>query len=210
MFADRYDAAQKLVPLLSHYKKDPNAIVIAIPRGGVEIGYVIATELHLPLDVMFVKKLTLPSKPEYAIGAVSDTRVFVDKRFDEIPALQSLIEEQIATLRTTLQERMRHYRKGMPPLKLGGKTIIVVDDGVATGNTLLMTLAIIKEYNPYKIVVAIPVASTQAKKMLEQNADEVICYAVPDIFFSVGQFYKQFLPVDDVRALHLLVLAQRV
>ena len=154
MFQDRFDAAEQLVPLLEKYQSDPNALIVAIPRGGLELGNVLAKKLNLPLDVIFTKKIGLPTNPEYAIGAVSDKHIFIDSRFKNIPELQEYIEQQVAAIRTVIKERNTTYRAGMSPLELAGKTVIIVDDGVATGNTLLATIALIREYNPQKIVVA--------------------------------------------------------
>lgn len=204
MFIDRFDAARKLVPLLQNYRAQPNTIVLAIPRGGLELGNVLAKELQLPLDVIFTKKISLPDNPEYAIGAVSDAHVFVNEAFAEMPALQDYISQQVGEIRNVIQERTQNYRRNMPPLSLKDKTVIVVDDGVATGSTLLATIALIKEYQPKKIVVALPVAPVGTLEKIKQAADQVICYATPEPFYSVGQFYQNFTQVDDEQAIKLL------
>src|SRR5579872_2908938 len=139
MFKDRFDAAEQLLPLLAEYKSKPDTIVIAIPRGGLELGNVLTKGLNLPLDVIFSKKIGLPINPEFAIGAVSDKQVFVNDRFKDVPELQEYIAQQVKEIRTIIKERNAMYRKNMPPLNLANKTVIVVDDGVATGNTLLTT-----------------------------------------------------------------------
>lgn len=204
MFQDRFDAAQKLLPLLEKYRSNPNALILAIPRGGLELAYVLAKGLDLPLDVIFTKKIGYPSNPEYAIGAVSELHVFLNEAFKNIPELQGYIARKVDEIRKVIKERMIKYRKGMPPFNIQDKIVIVVDDGVATGSTMLSTLALIKEYKPKKIVVALPVASAEAVKKIKENADEVVCVSVPEHFLSVNQFYKKFEQVDDQEAMRLL------
>jgi putative phosphoribosyl transferase len=209
MFQNRFDAAEKLVPLLEQYKDNPEALVLAIPRGGLELGYVLARKLHLPLDVIFTKKIGFPSNPEYAIGAVSELHVFVNSNFKDIPELQEYIAHEVDSIRKVIKERNATYRKNMAPFDVKDKIVIVVDDGVATGSTMLSTLALIKEYNPKKIVVALPVASAEALKKIKEVADEVVCFTVPEFFVSVGQFYKHFDQVDDQEAIKLLQEADK-
>ncbi len=204
MFQTRYDAADQLLPLLEKYKNNPDAIIVAIPRGGLELGYVLAKKLCLPLDVIFTKKIGFPSNPEYAIGAASEKHIFLDSNFKNRPELQEYIAHEVATIRKIIKERNETYRKNMPPFSLQDKIVIIVDDGVATGNTLLITLALVKEYNPKKIVVALPVASKEALQKIKECADEVVCVEVPDVFYSVSQFYRNFEQVDDAQAIKLL------
>lgn len=204
LFIDRFDAAEKLVPLLQKYQAQPNTIVLAIPRGGLELGNVLAKRLHLPLDVIFTKKIGLPYNPEYAIGAASDAHVFVNKEFAYMPELQTYIQQEVASIRKVIRERTETYRHNLPPFVIKDKTVIVVDDGVATGSTLLATLALIKEYQPQKIVVALPVAPKHTLEKITHEADEVVCYATPEPFYSVGQFYQRFEQVDDEHAIKLL------
>lgn len=204
MFKDRYDAAEQLVPPLEQYKSDPNAIILAIPRGGLELGYVLAQKLDLPLDVIFSKKIGLPANPEMAIGAVSETDVIVNSPFNQMRELENYIEEQTKTIRATIKERNATYREGMQPLDLKNKIAIVVDDGVATGTTLLSTIALIKQADPKKIIVALPVAPPDTLEKIEQQADEVVCLSTPELFQSVGQFYQKFNQVDDQEAIRLL------
>lgn len=204
MFEDRFDAAEKLAHLLEKYSKNSQAIILAIPRGGIELGYVLAKRLHLPLDVIFTKKIGLPMNPEYAIGAVSSKHVFINNYYIDMPELQSYIETQIGVIRATIKERENLYRKGMAPFDLTGKIVIVVDDGVATGSTLLATIALIKEYHPAKIVVALPVCAQEAYDKIAPTVDEIVCVEIPNIFYSVGQFYKQFAQVEDKEVIRLL------
>jgi putative phosphoribosyl transferase len=209
MFQDRFDAAQKLLPLLEKYKSNPEVLVLAIPRGGLELGFVLAQGLRVPLDVIFTKKIGLPENPEYAIGAVSEKHIFVDSAFRDMPILQEYIAKEVATIRKVIKERNELYRKNMRPFDIENKIVIVVDDGVATGSTLLATLALIKEYKPKKIVAALPVATHEALEKIKKQADEVVCFAVPELFYSVGQFYRNFEQVEDEKAIKLLREANR-
>ncbi len=204
MFQNRFDAAKKLIPILEKYKSDPDAIILAVPRGGLELGYVLAKELNLPLDVIFTKKIGLPENPEYAIGAASDRHIFLNIPYANMTELQDYVAHEVKSIRDIIKERNQKYRQGMPLFNIKNKTVIVVDDGVATGSTLLATLALIKEYEPKKIVVALPVASVEAFKKIKSVADEVVCLSVPEIFYSVGQFYENFDQVDDQEAIRLL------
>lgn len=204
VFKDRYDAAEKLLPLLQNYKSDPNAIVLAIPRGGLELGYVLAKGLNLNLDIILSKKIGFPLNPEFAIGAVTDQQVVLNSNFKDNPHIQDYITDQIVHIRKVLKDRNERYRKGIAPLDLYDKNVIIVDDGVATGNTMLLTLSLIKEYKPRKIIVAIPVSSKEALEKIEYNSDEVICLTAPEEFQSVGQFYANFSQVEDEEAMRLL------
>jgi putative phosphoribosyl transferase len=204
MFEDRFDAAEKLLPMLDKYKSDPNAIVLAIPRGGLELGYVLAKGLNLPLDVIFTKKIGYPGQPEYAIGAASEFHVFVEPEYKNKIELQDYINKQVTLIREVIKERNLKYRKNLPPFNIENKTVIVVDDGVATGSTMLVTLELLKKFKPKKIVIALPVASSEAIKKIKLACDEVICYAVPEIFYGVGQFYRNFDQVEDEDAIKLL------
>jgi putative phosphoribosyl transferase len=204
VFKDRFDAAQKLVPLLRDYQGKANTLILTIPRGGLELGYVLAKELRLPLDVIFIKKIGFPSNPEYAIGAVSESQVFIEEHFKHMPELQEYIKKEVTSLQNLIKQRNEKYRQGMPPFSLENKTVIIVDDGVATGNTLLATIAVIKTYNPKKIVAALPVASKEAVTKIKKVVDDVICFLMPEQFYSVSQFYQNFAQVDDQEAIDLL------
>jgi predicted phosphoribosyltransferase len=203
MFKNRFDAAHQLVPLLKQYSNNPDAIIIAIPRGGLQLGAVLAQELHLPLDILLTKKIGYPGNPEFAIGAVSLQHTIVSSMAN-IPELQPYIAQQTVEIRRLLQKRALEYRGDKTPLNLMNKIVIVVDDGVATGNTLMATLALIKQDKPKKIIVALPVGPSSAIEHLRKESDEVICLLIPEQFLSVGQFYQNFDQVDDQEAIQLL------
>lgn len=204
MFENRFDAAHQLVPELKKYANNPDALVVAIPRGGLQLGSVLAKELHLPLDVIFTKKIGYPGQPEYAIGAVSLDHLFVRQDYLDDPQLSDYIKQQTPLIRKLLHERAAQYRGNKPPLDLKDKIVIVVDDGVATGNTLLATLALIKEAKAQKIVVALPVSPVETLERIREHADEVVCLQVPAFFLGVGQFYRNFEQVEDAEAIRLL------
>lgn len=205
MFKDRFDAGKKLAQKLEQYKNNPNVVILAIPRGALEIGSVVSKELHLPLDVILTKKIGFPGNPEYAIGAMSVDNVMIDKRALEISGeMESYLKNEILAIRQLLQERSAAYHGTREPIPLKDKIVIVVDDGIATGKTLEVTLDLIKKQHPQKIVVAVPVASKEALQLIKKKVDEVVCLLVPDMFMSVGQWYQSFDQVDDDEAIQLL------
>lgn len=205
MFKDRFDAGKQLTQKLQKYTNDPNTIILAIPRGALEIGAVLSKDLNLPMDVVLTKKIGYPGNPEYAIGAMSLDSIIIDKRGLEFSGeLEAYLKKEISTIRQLLRERSALYHGKEKPLSLENKTVIVVDDGIATGKTLEVTLDLIKKQHPAKIIVAVPVASKEALQLIKKKVDEVICLIVPDIFMSVGQWYEHFDQVDDEQAIQLL------
>ncbi len=205
MFKDRFDAGKKLAEQLIKYKNNAHTIILAIPRGAVEIGAVLSQELHLPLDIILTKKIGYPGNPEYAIGAVSADNVIIDKRALEFSgALEAYLKQEIESIRRLLQERSALYHAIRRPLSLENKTVIITDDGIATGKTLEATIDLIKKQHPAKIVVAVPVGSKEALHLIKKKVDEVICLEIPENFMSVGQWYERFEQVDDEQAIQLL------
>ncbi len=205
MFKDRFDAGYQLAKHLQHYKNNPDALIVAIPRGAVEIGAELSKQLQLPLDVIFTKKIGYPGNPEYAIGAVSLDNVIIDKRVLEFSgALEIYLKQEIAAIRQLLHERSVQYHGSRKPLSLTNKIVIVVDDGIATGKTVEATIDLIKKENPKKIIVAVPVASKDALQLIKKKVDEVVCLEVPDYFMGVSQAYQKFDQVSDEQAIKLL------
>ena len=196
IFKDRIEAARLLADKLESYR-GKNALILAIPRGGVPMGYIIAKQLHLPLEVVLSKKIGHPLHKEFAIGAVTlKSQVLSDAAADVSPIY---IDEETKKIRALLTKRYRDYYGEKPPLQLKNKILIIVDDGIATGNTIISTIKMLHEENPEKIVVAIPVSSQSALHKLENNPfiDDVICLSTPTNFRAVGQFYENFDQVDD-------------
>ncbi len=210
MFNDRFDAAHQLAMQLTEYKNNKDVVVIAIPRGGLELGYVIAKELNAPLDVLLTKKIGAPFEPEVAIGSVSLEHALIDPRFATlVPAYQIYIEQEIRKIRSLLKERYKQYRDDKQPLSMKNKIVIVSDDGVATGYTLLAAIELIKKEHPKKIIVAVPVAPRDTAKKIQATADKLICLIIPETFHSVGQFYHDFSQVEDTEAVRLLAEANK-
>ncbi len=200
MFRDRIEAGEMLAIKLLKYKNDP-AIVVAVPRGGIPIAYVVAKELNLPLDIIFTKKIGHPINKEYAIGAASLTDYFVVPHDD---VTEEYIQAELKRVRKKLTDMYAQFMGNKKPQNLTGKTVIVIDDGIATGNTLMATVNLLHKSNPAKIVIAVPVASSAAVKKLSKNADEVISVLIPDIFHGVGRFYKDFNQVSDEEVIYYL------
>lgn len=210
MFKDRFDAASKLAKILERYKNKKDVIIIAIPRGGLELGYVLAQELNAPLDVVFVKKIGAPGQPELAIGAVSLDDEFIDASTILETVSKEYLETEKNKIREVIKQREQLYHKNMKPIMLKDKIVIVTDDGVATGATLLMTLKLLHKQHPKKIVVAVPVAVPSSLSKIRKEVDEVVCLIESDQFWGVGQFYEQFPQVQDERAIELLQKANKV
>ena len=194
MFKDRIDAGQQLAIALKHYKRKKDTVVVALPRGGVILGYAIANELHLPLEILMVKKIGHPINHEYAIGAVSLTGSVVDESTN---VDETYIEEEIKNIRKLLKKRYKMFYGEKPPLELKNKTVIVVDDGVATGSTIIAALDLIRKEQPNHIVVAIPIGPPDTIHEIENFTDEMICLETFSPFYSIGTYYKDFTQVTD-------------
>ncbi len=204
MFRDRTDAGRKLAAALSAYRGRKDAIILAIPRGALQIGKVLHAELGLPLDIIITKKIPHPFNDEYAIGAVGpDGEHFVNAGAAAQVAPE-YIESQIGRLRAAVEERYGLYRGSAPKPALGGKTVILIDDGIATGSTMLAAIHVLRKQNPAKIVAAIPVGPPDSVAMLKAEADEVVCLMQPEMFFAIGAFYESFEQVDDKEAIAIL------
>ncbi|OZV69791.1 phosphoribosyltransferase [Winogradskyella aurantia] len=203
MFKDRIEAAMLLADELESYR-GKNAIILAIPRGGVPMGYIIAKRLHLPLEVVLSKKIGHPLHKEFAIGAVTlKSQVLSNAAADVSPRY---LDEETKKIRALLTKRYRDYYGDKPPLQLKDKILIIVDDGIATGNTIISTIEMLHAEHPEKIVVAIPVSSQDALQKLKNSPfiDDVVCLSTPINFRAVGQFYRNFDQVDDAEVKTLL------
>lgn len=205
-FFDRQDAGEQLAPLLSAYKKDKNAIVIGLPRGGVETAYAVALALQLPLDIICPRKIGAPMNPEYAIGAITESgQGFFDTRaIDMLGTTKQYIDEAVKKEIQKIQTRLALYRTGMPARNLHSKTVILVDDGLATGATMLAAIKTAKAEQAKKIVVAIPVSPRDTYLRIKNEVDEVQCLSVPDDFYAVGQYYRSFNQTSDEEVIALM------
>lgn len=206
-FRDRSDAGHRLAEKLIGVDTD-NAVVIALPRGGVPVAAIVAEELGLPLDVILVRKVGAPQQPELAVGAVTDgdeMRLTVNR---DIQAELGLSDEEIEELARRqlpeIERRCETYYKGRSPTPLSGKTVIVVDDGVATGATVNAALRLIRAQKPARLILALPVAPADAIARLEEHADTVICLQTPSPFYAVGAHYADFSQVSDEEVIALL------
>lgn len=199
-FPDRRDAGRALVEQLQAYRGS-DALVLAIPRGGVAVAHPIATALELELDILLVKKLGHPDNPEFAVGAVTLQDVHLDPHFD---LRADELERSVAELRAQIKAREQRYRGDRPAPRVAGRTVIVVDDGVATGQTLLATLALLRRSRPARIVVALPVLPASFIPTLRAEVDDLFYILAPADLQSVGEFYADFGAVADEEVVRLL------
>ncbi len=204
-FNDRKDAGKQLATKLSEYAKK-DVVLLALPRGGVPVAFEIAKALHLPLDVFLVRKLGIPRHEETAMGAIAmGDVVFIDQDLvNKVGISQRVIEQVIIKEKKELERRNVMYRSGKPPLDVKNKTVILVDDGLATGSTMHAAVAALKEQNAGQIIVTVPVSSNSAYEELLQEADKIICLAIPEDFYAVGQWYDHFPQTSDQEVLDLL------
>jgi putative phosphoribosyl transferase len=199
-FRNRNDAAQRLLPYLGKYAKE-QSVVLAVPRGGVPIGYPIAKSFNLPLELLMTKKIGHPAYEEFAIGAVSLEDHIID---DQHGVPQSYIDSEVNRIKDSLKERYNYFMSDHKPVSLKGKIVIIVDDGVATGNTILSSIKMLRRKDPEKIVVAVPVSSKQAAEKIKQQVDDFICLYMPEPFIGVGMHYTDFSQVSDEEVVQLL------
>jgi predicted phosphoribosyltransferase len=200
IFRDRIEAGLLLAAKLKKYQGDPG-VILAVPRGGVPVAYAVAKELGFPLEVILTKKIGHPANPEYAIGAVSLTDYIIVPH-DNVS--QSYLDNEIIRIRQKLKEMYVKFMGDKEPEDLKGKTVIVIDDGVATGNTLLGTVNMLRKSNPAKIVVAVPVAPASAVQKIKKEVDDMVIVFVPESFYGVGAFYDDFEQVSDEEVIYYL------
>ena len=198
-FINRTQAGRLLAKKLAKYANRENVVVLGIPRGGLPVAFQVAQALHVPLDVFICRKLGVPGQEELALGAVATGGVRVIN--DEIVGLLGIPQERIdpiaAVQQRELERREQLYRGVRPPLQVRGKTVILIDDGVATGSSMLAAITALRRLEPARIVVAVPVAPFSTFERLRQEADEVICLDTPEEFYAIGQFYEDFSQTTD-------------
>ncbi|HYQ39030.1 MAG TPA: phosphoribosyltransferase [Pseudomonas sp.] len=203
---DRVAAGKTLARLLDQYRNLPDAIVLALPRGGVPVAWEIARELALPLDLMLVRKLGMPGHEEYAMGAIASGGVRVLNaealRYGHVDA--ATVERVTAHQQQELERRDRVYRGGRPQPELHGQQVLLVDDGLATGSTMRAAVQAVRQQAPARIVLVAPVASTEAIAMLTPLVDEVVCPLVPAYLTSIGEWYSDFGQTSDEEVQALL------
>ncbi len=198
-FADRAEAGRLLAAELAMLKLPANVIVLALPRGGLPVGLEVAKKLRAPLDVVIVRKLGVPWQPELAMGAIASGSVQTldQDLIRELRISREEIDAVIDREKVELERREKLYRKGQPALDLRGRTVLLVDDGLATGSTMLVAARYVRSLKPGRTLIAVPVASVQACERLKREADECICLATPEPFVAVGQWYADFPQVND-------------
>jgi putative phosphoribosyl transferase len=203
-FKDRSAAGYALATRLTEYQGLPDVVVLGLPRGGVPVAFEVAQVLRAPLDVLIVRKIGAPGQPEFALGAIASGGVFVLN--DDVPASLVDTAEVASTLeaeRRELERRDRLYRAGKTPLALAAKRVVLVDDGAATGSSMLAAVRAARQLGAGQVIVALPVASPDAAHKLSREADRVVCLSTPASFMAVGQWYEDFPQTSDaeVRAL---------
>lgn len=203
---DRVAAGRALVPLLSAYRGQADAIVLALPRGGVPVAYEIAMALDLRLDLMLVRKLGVPGHEEYAMGAIASggVRVLNGEVLQMLDLRAESIEAVVARETRELQRRDRAYRGERPAPALRGQRVILVDDGLATGATMRAAVQAARQQEPLSVTVAVPVGSSESLELLRAEADEVICPLIPETLISIGSWYRDFSQTSDREVLDLL------
>ena len=206
LFRDRRDAGRLLAEKLAAYANRPDVLVLALPRGGVPVAYEVAHRLGAPLDVFVVRKLGVPGHEELAMGAVATggVRVLNDQLVEQLGIPDQMIDAVAARERQELARRERLYRGGRPPPDVRGRTVILVDDGLATGATMYAAIEALRKQNPGRIVVAVPTASPETCEEMKVKADHVICAITPDPFQAVGRWYQDFSQTSDEEVADLL------
>lgn len=210
-FGDRHDAGKRLAAELSEYADQDDVLVLALPRGGVPVAYEVAEALNAPLDVFLVRKLGVPGHKELAMGAIASGGVRVLN--EEVVRLAGVDEQTIARVaaeeQRELERREREYRDDRPLLNVAGRTVILVDDGLATGSTMRAAALALQEQNPERLVIAVPVAAPETYEEFRQDVDEIVCAITPEPFYAVGLWYEDFSQTTDEEVRALLARAAR-
>jgi putative phosphoribosyl transferase len=206
MFRDRSHAGRALAGMLARYAGRPDVVVLALPRGGVPVGYEVARALGAPLDVFPVRKLGVPGREELAMGAIAAGGVVVvnDEVVRRLDIPEAVIDEAAAEERQELDRRAEAYRGGRPAPNLRGKTVVLVDDGLATGSTMRAAVAAVRRLGPAGVVVAVPVGALETCDQFRRVADDVVCAETPEPFFAVGSWYQDFAQTTDEEVRELL------
>ena len=204
-FTDRVDAGKRLASALSNFS-GKKGIVLAIPRGGVVVGYVVAKELNLPLDVIIPRKIGAPDNPELAIGAVAEdgTAILDNNLIKYLGVSREYIKEETERQKHEIERRLKTYRQDTSYPNLKGLDVIVVDDGIATGSTMKAALASVKNRGAASITVAVPVGPPSTIEELNEMADRVVCLYTPEYFQAIGEFFTDFSQTEDEEVIKLL------
>jgi len=210
MFRNREEAGRMLADKLSQYRNDPTALILALPRGGVAVGYQLSIALHVPLDVFITRKIGAPDNPEYAIGAVAETgsHYLNQEAVSSFGLSRYRLDRLIHVQENEIARRKDLYRQGRPLPQLTGRTVLLVDDGIATGSTFLASALAIRSLQPRRLVGVIPVGPSSTIREVRSHVDELVVLMTPDPFEAVGNFFADFTQVEDRDVVEYLNLAE--
>lgn len=210
MFRNREEAGRILADELSQYRNDPTGLILALPRGGVAVGYQLSLALHIPLDVFITRKIGAPGNPEYAIGAVGETgsRYLNQEAVSSFGLSRHELDRLIHIQEKEITRRRDLYRQGRPLPQLTGRTVLLVDDGIATGSTFMASALAIRTLQPRRLVGVIPVGPPSTIREVRSHVDELVVLMTPDPFYAVGNFFIDFTQVEDRDVIQYLNLAE--
>lgn len=205
-FQDRVEAGKELGKALSKYRGSSSTLVLALPRGGVPVGFEVARFLDVEFDILVVRKLGLPVSPEYAMGAIcgQGARLLNEQLVKRLGVTAEEISQVEKRERAELARRESLYRGGRPGPLMENRKVLIVDDGLATGFTMRVAIMAVREANPAEVIVAVPVSARDSYERLQEFSDQVISLSVPEEFDCVGQFYQDFSPVSDEEVLQIM------
>lgn len=208
-FKDRKQAGLELASALKDLR-GRDVVVLAIPRGGVVVGNEVAKALGAPLDIIVTRKIGAPGEPEYALGAVTQNgEVILDETAVKMLQVgRGYLDREAASQREEVKDRMRRFRGDRAFPSLHGKTVVIVDDGIATGNTILAAVMSVRSQRPQSVIVAVPVGPVESIAKLSTDADRVVCLETPEPFFAIGEFYAEFGQVEDEEVRRILEASQ--
>jgi putative phosphoribosyl transferase len=209
-FQDRSDAGRQLARKLSKYGNYPGALVLALPRGGVPVAFEVARAIKAPLDVLIVRKLGLPGQEELALGAIASggIRILNEDIIEALGVSRSIIDQVTERELAELERREKQYRGNRPAPEIRDRTVILIDDGLATGASMRIAVRSLKDHGPVRIIVAVPVAPAETCTALAREADEVVCSLTPAPFYSIGAWYEDFAQTSDNEVIELLEKAR--
>ena len=211
-FRNRTEAGQVLARRLQQYKNQPDVLILGLPRGGVPVAYEVARELNAPLDVCIVRKLGVPGHEELGMGAIATggVRTLHEGIIREIGISPQTIEAVSAREQAELERRERLYRGDRPAPTIKGRTVVIVDDGLATGSTMKAAIQAVRQQDPRQVIVAVPTAPSETCEQLKESADHVVCALTPEPFFSVGGSYADFTQITDGEVRDLIASAANI